>query len=101
MDTCLEQRRAAWYDGEHGHHGGECQQHDLDGVQPRSSGTDSHIDTAATDGMVRPMLATAEPNARLRLIWIRSRRAARAAARVSGSRINSAMTTPTNETGSP
>ena len=42
------------------------------------------------------MLAIAEPKARLKLVWIRSRRAARAAARVSGSSTSSAITTPTN-----
>ena len=46
-------------------------------------------------GIVSPMLAIAEPYARLRLICTRLRRAARTAAIVSGSRISSAMITPT------
>jgi hypothetical protein len=52
-------------------------------------------------GMVSPMLAIADPKARLRLIWIRSPSAARAAARVSGSRTSKAITTPTNDCGKP
>jgi hypothetical protein len=52
-------------------------------------------------GMVSPMLAIAEPRARLRLIWRRSRRAACTAARVSGARMSKAMTTPTKECGNP
>ena len=47
------------------------------------------------------MLAIADPRARLRLIWIRLRRAARTAASVSGSSTSSAMTTPTNDGGKP
>ena len=47
-------------------------------------------------GMVRPMLAIAEPSARFRLVCTRSRRAARTAARVSGSSTSRAMITPTN-----
>ena len=47
------------------------------------------------------MLAIADPNARLRLVWTRSRRAARTAASVSGSSTSSAITTPTAECGNP
>ncbi len=47
------------------------------------------------------MLAIAEPSARLMLVWMRSRRAARTAAMLSGSSTSSAMTTPTNEFGKP
>ncbi len=48
-------------------------------------------------GMVSPMLAMADPKARLRLVWIRSRLAAREAASVSGSSTSRAITTPTND----
>jgi hypothetical protein len=47
------------------------------------------------------MLAIAEPSARLRLVWMRSRAAARTAAMVSGSRTSRAMTTPTTACGKP
>ncbi|MDQ0379040.1 hypothetical protein FB470_003034 [Amycolatopsis thermophila] len=47
------------------------------------------------------MLAIADPSARFRLIWIRSRRAARTAASVSGSSTSSAITTPTTACGNP
>ena len=52
-------------------------------------------------GMVSPILAIADPRARFRLVWIRSRRAARAAASVSGINTSKAMTTPTKEGGNP
>ena len=52
-------------------------------------------------GMVSPMLAIAEPSARLRLIWVRPRRAALSAAIDSGSSTSSAMITPTTAWGSP
>ncbi len=68
---------------------------------PSSSGPSSQIEAMAMAGMVSPMLAMAEPKARLRLVWIRSRRAARAAASVSGSNTSSAITTPTNDGGNP
>jgi len=51
--------------------------------------------------MVRPMLAIAEPSARLRLVCIRLRSTARTAAIDSGSRTRSAITTPTNVRGKP
>ena len=68
---------------------------------PSSSGPSSQIEATAMAGMVSPMLAMAEPKARLRLVWIRSRRAARLAASVSGSNTSSAITTPTNDGGNP
>ena len=68
---------------------------------PNTSGPSSQIEAMAIAGMVSPMLAMAEPNARLRLVWIRSRRAAAAAASVSGSRTSKAITTPTNDGGNP
>jgi hypothetical protein len=55
----------------------------------------------AIAGMVRPMLAIAEPSARLRLVCMRSRAAARTAAIVSGSRTSRAITTPTTACGRP
>ena len=59
------------------------------------------IEATARVGIVRPMLAIAEPSARLSEVWMRSRRAALTAAIVSGSSTSSAMTTPTNDTGRP
>ena len=47
------------------------------------------------------MLASAEPSARLRLVWRRFRSAARTAATVSGSSTSNAITTPTTATGAP
>ena len=55
----------------------------------------------AIAGIVSPMLAIAEPNARLRLVCTRSWRASRTAASVSGSSTSSAMTTPTADGGAP
>ena len=47
------------------------------------------------------MLAIAEPSARLKLVCMRSRRALRTAASVSGSSTSSAITTPTADCGAP
>ncbi len=58
-------------------------------LRPRTSGPESHTEARATAGMVRPMLAMAEPSARFRLVCTRSRRAERTAAMVSGSRTSS------------
>ena len=55
----------------------------------------------ATAGIVRPMLASAEPSARLRLVCSRSARAARSAAQVSGASTSMAMTMPTTVGGRP
>ena len=52
-------------------------------------------------GMVSPMLAIAEPKARLRLTWTWLRRAERTAEIVSGRSTSSAMTTPTKDCGKP
>ena len=49
----------------------------------------SSVATSATAGMVRPMLASAEPSARLMLVCRRSARAARTAAHVSGNSTSS------------
>jgi hypothetical protein len=68
---------------------------------PSSSGTSTQIVATAIAGMVSPMLAMAEPRARLRLVWMRSRSAFRDAASVSGSSTSSAITTPTNDAGRP
>jgi len=56
-------------------------------------------DTMATAGMVRPMLASAEPSARFRLVCMRLRAAARRAANVSGSSTSKAITIPTTAAG--
>ena len=71
------------------------------GPRPSSSGPSSQIVATASAGMVRPMLAMAEPSARLRLICTRLRRAALTAASVSGARTRMAMTTPTKDGGRP
>ncbi|MNT65790.1 hypothetical protein D3C72_2037980 [compost metagenome] len=47
------------------------------------------------------MLASAEPSARFRLVWMRSARAARSAARPSGSSTMAAITIPTTAAGAP
>src|SRR5256885_889340 len=56
------------------------------GVEPRPSfsGPSSQIDATAITGIVSPMLAIADPIARLKLVWMRPRRAARTAASDSG-----------------
>ena len=69
--------------------------------RPRTNGPLSQIEAMAMAGMVSPMLAMADPKARLRLVWIRSRLAAREAASVSGSSTSRAITTPTNDGGKP
>ena len=63
--------------------------------RPSTSGPSSQIDATAIAGIVSPMLAIAEPSARLKLVCMRSRRALRTAASVSGSSTSSAITTPT------
>src|SRR5205814_847005 len=67
--------------------------------RPSASGNPMKIATAATAGMVRPMLASAEPSARFRLVCMRLRNAARTAAVVSGSSTSSAITMPTTAGG--
>ena len=69
--------------------------------RPRVSGSPSSIDTTATAGTVSPMLASAEPSARFRLVCMRLAAAARTAAQVSGSSTSKAMATPTTEAGAP
>ena len=59
------------------------------------------IDTIATAGIERPMLASAEPSARLRLVCRRLALAARTADRPSGSRTIAAMAMPTTACGAP
>ncbi len=61
----------------------------------------SAIETTATVGIVRPILAMAEPSARLMLFYSRLRRADFIAASPSGMSTVSAMTTPTKAFGSP
>ena len=57
--------------------------------------------TATTTGIVRPMLASAEPRARFMLVCRRSASAERIAARDSGMRTRSAIATPTTSGGAP
>src|SRR5580658_4932962 len=59
------------------------------------------IERKLTAGMVSPMLASADPNARLRLVCRRFARAARSAASPSGSSTMPAMITPTSAFGAP
>ncbi|MCY1230415.1 hypothetical protein D9M72_428260 [compost metagenome] len=59
------------------------------------------MNTAATVGMVSPMLASAAPSARFRLVWMRSARAARSAASPSGNSTMAAITIPTTAAGAP
>ncbi len=61
----------------------------------------STTDATATVGIVSPMLASAEPNARLKLVCSRSARAARTAAQVSGSSTSSAIAMPMTVLGAP
>src|SRR4051812_5286508 len=68
---------------------------------PRTSGPLSQMEATAIAGMVRPMLASADPSARFTLVWRRFRSAARTAATVSGSSTSSAITTPTTASGAP
>ncbi|OQC07353.1 MAG: hypothetical protein BWX79_01901 [Alphaproteobacteria bacterium ADurb.Bin100] len=64
-------------------------------VQPVASAT------MATAGIVSPMLASAEPMARFRLVCRRLARAARRAASASGSSTTAAMMMPTSALGAP
>ncbi len=68
---------------------------------PMVTGMPVIIDTIATAGMARPMLASAEPKARLRLVCKRFFRAACKAARPSGNSITNATIIPTNDFGTP
>ena len=69
--------------------------------RPSTSGPSSQIDATAMAGIVSPMLAIAEPSARLRLTWMRSRRALLTAVTASGSSTTRAITTPTADGGAP
>ena len=102
VDAALQQRRPARDHGQHADHHGQREQRPSGCARGRAAAARrSQIDATAIAGMVRPMLAIAEPSARLRLVWTRSRRAARTAASVSGSSTSSAITTPTNDCGKP
>ena len=68
----LQQAGAAQWGRKGSDRDGEHQQH-LGGVEPRTSRPGSQIDAMAIVGMVSPMLAIAEPKARLRLICRRPR----------------------------
>lgn len=59
------------------------------------------IETIATAGMVSPILARAEPSARLRLVCKRLFRADLSAAKPSGNRITNATITHTSDFGAP
>ena len=71
------------------------------GPNPRMSGVSTNWVISASAGIVKPMLATADPSARLSEVCRRPRRAALTAARVSGSSTSKAMTTPTKAEGRP
>ena len=67
--------------------------------KPSVSGKPNHTAVSATAGMVKPILAKAEPSARFKLVCKRLALAARKAARVSGIKTNKAMTMPTKVCG--
>ena len=73
----------------------------LVGETPSAICWSSARDTIATVGIVSPMVAMAEPSARLMLFCSRLTRADFAAASPSGSSTIAAMTTPTKACGSP
>jgi hypothetical protein len=68
---------------------------------PSSSGTFRTRARMLTAGIVRPMVASEEPRARLRLFCSSLRRAAHSAATVSGSSTSNATRSPTDSTGAP
>ena len=69
--------------------------------KPKISGKSIIVEMIATVGMLSPILANAEPSARLMLVWNWLRLAARMAAMPSGNRITIAIATPTNAVGKP
>lgn len=68
---------------------------------PSVSGAPVQMNTAATVGIVRPMLASAEPSARFMLVCSRFARAAPTAASPSGSSTSAAIAMPTAASGAP
>ena len=71
------------------------------GPSPRLNGSPKTIDTVATTGIVRPMLASADPSARLNEDCSRSASAARMAAKPSGISTSRAIATPIALFGAP
>ena len=68
---------------------------------PSLSGSPNRMDMAATAGIVRPMLASADPKAKFKLVCNLLARAAFKAAKLSGSNTKVAMTMPTTGLGAP
>ena len=68
VHATLEADCATGHDGEDADDDGQTEQHDLDLAQPEESGPSSQMEAIAMAGMVSPMLAIAEPRARLRLV---------------------------------
>jgi len=67
------------------------------GSHPNTGGKPATMAVAATAGMVSPMLESAEPGDRFRLVCRRLGCAARKAAQVSGNNTNRAITMPNTE----
>ena len=63
---------------------------------PKTRGKSINVQTTTTVGILRPIFANAEPNARLMLVWYWLRLAARMAAIPSGSKMTAAIATRTN-----
>jgi hypothetical protein len=70
-------------------------------LKPRIRGKSIIVQTTTTVGILSPILANAEPRARLMLVWYWPRLAARIAAMPSGNKITAAIATPTNAVGKP
>ena len=70
-------------------------------LMPKVMGISKKMAMAATAGMVKPILASAEPRAKFKLLCNRLARAARIAAKDSGSSTNIAMAIPTTVLGAP
>jgi hypothetical protein len=83
MDARLEERRTGRDDRQRCHNARQDEQHDVSGVESKMHRNRHQIEATAIVGIVRPMLAMAEPKARLRLICMWPRLAARAAASAS------------------
>ncbi len=68
MNDALKNGRAACAKRDHGHQQGKGEEHAFLGTQAKGRGSPRTIDTSATAGMVRPMLARADPRARFMLV---------------------------------
>ncbi len=101
MDGALQYGRAACAQGER--RDDQCQEEENGALasSPNAMGKPEARDKAATAGIVRPIVASADPNPRLRLVWRRLARAALTAATLSGSNTSPAMITPTTARGAP